>query len=93
MKDWNLIPLEHARRIAVACAEKLPRHSEMVDFQKALGRITDENIINPEDNPAFDRSTVDGYAVIAGETETASTDAPAVFELVGEVRMGCLAGV
>ena len=93
MKDWNLIPLEHARRIAVACAEKLPRHSEMVDFQKALGRIAAENIINPEDNPAFDRSTVDGYAVIAGETETASTDAPAVFELVGEVRMGCLAGL
>ena len=93
MKDWNLIPLEHARRIAVACAEKLPRHSEMVDFQKALGRIAAENIINPEDNPAFDRSTVDGYALLAGETATASTDSPAVFELVGEVRMGCLAGL
>ena len=55
MTDWNLIPLEHARRIAVACAEKMPCHSELVDFQKALGRIAAENIINPEDNPAFDR--------------------------------------
>jgi molybdopterin molybdotransferase len=93
MTDWNLIPLEHARRIAVACAEKMLRHSELVDFQKALGRIAAENIINPEDNPAFDRSTVDGYALRAGETATASTVAPAVFELVGEVRMGCLAGL
>ena len=93
MTDWNLIPLEHARRIAVACAEKMPCHSELVDFQKALGRIAAENIINPEDNPAFDRSTVDGYALRAGETATASTVAPAVFELGGEVRMGCLAGL
>ena len=93
MKGWNLIPLEQARRIAVGCAEKMPRHSEMVVFQKALGRIAAENIINPEDNPAFDRSTVDGYALLAGETAKASTDAPAVFELVGEVRMGCFAGL
>ena len=93
MKNWNLIPLEQARRIAVACAKKLPRHSEMVDFQKALGRIAAENIINPEDNPAFDRSTVDGYALLAGETATATDDAPAVFELIGEVRMGCLSGL
>ena len=93
MKGWNLISLEQARRIAIGCAEKLRRHSELVDFQKALGRIAAENIINPEDNPAFDRSTVDGYALLAGETATASSDAPAVFELVGEVRMGCLAGL
>ena len=93
MKNWNLIPLEQARRIAVACAKKLPRHSEMVDFQKVLGRIAAENIINPEDNPAFDRSTVDGYALLAGETATATDDAPVVFELIGEVRMGCLSGL
>lgn len=90
MKGWNLIPLEQARRIAVACAEQLPRRSETVDFQEAMGRIAAENIINLEDNPAFDRSTVDGYALLAGETATATDDAPAIFELVGEVRMGNL---
>ena len=93
MKGWNLIPLEQARRIAVACAEQLPRRPQLVDFQKAVGRIAAENIINPEDNPAFDRSTVDGYALLAGETATATADVPAVFELVGEVRMGSLAGL
>ena len=93
MKGWNLIPLENARRIAVTCAAQLPRRSEMVDFQEAAGRIAAENIINPEDNPAFDRSTVDGYALLAGETALATDDAPAEFELVGEVRMGSFVGL
>ena len=88
MKGWNLIPLAQARRIARDCAEKLPRHTEMVDFQQALGRITAENIINPADNPEFDRTTVDGYALVAGDTVPASTDAPARLEVIGEVRMG-----
>lgn len=88
MKGWNLIPLAQARRIARDCAEKLPRHTEVVDFQQALGRITAENIINPADNPEFDRTTVDGYALIAGDTVPASTDAPVRLEVIGEVRMG-----
>jgi molybdopterin biosynthesis enzyme len=62
MKDWNLISLELARRIAKTCAAKLPRQTEVVDFQQTLGRITAEDVVNPSDNPAFDRSTVDGYA-------------------------------
>lgn len=88
MKGWNLISLDLARRIAKTCAVKLPRQTEVVDFQQTLGRITAEDVVNPADNPAFDRSTVDGYALIADETATATAAMPAGFELVGEVQMG-----
>ncbi len=43
---------------------------------------------SPEDLPAFQRSTVDGYAVRAADTFGASESLPAYLMVVGEARMG-----
>ncbi|MBN2469091.1 MAG: molybdopterin molybdenumtransferase MoeA, partial [Anaerolineae bacterium] len=43
---------------------------------------------SPEDLPAFQRSTVDGYAVRAADTFGASESLPAYLAVVGEARMG-----
>jgi len=62
--------------------------AESVSLKEAVGRITAENILASEDIPGFNRSSVDGYAVISPDTFGASDSLPAQLELVGEVRMG-----
>lgn len=65
-----------------------PLRPEEVALVEAGGRYCAEAIIAVEDVPAFDRSTVDGYAVRAVETFGAKGSFPAFFELAGVVRMG-----
>ena len=62
--------------------------SEIVDTAKALGRVTTEDIISPQDLPDFQRSTVDGFAVLAQGTHGASESLPAYLALKDEVPMG-----
>jgi molybdopterin molybdotransferase len=59
----------------------------------ALGRVTALPIKSPEALPAFRRSTVDGYAVRAGDTFGASDSLPAYLRVGGEVAMGEAAAV
>ncbi len=88
MGPWNLITLTEARRLAIEELAALPLITEEVGLREALGRIAAADISNVEDNPSFDRSTVDGYAVRSVDSQTASMDQPVSVKLVGEVRMG-----
>ena len=62
--------------------------AEVVATSDALGRVTAEDILSPEDLPAFARSTMDGYSVRSRDTFGASEGLPAYLDLVGEVPMG-----
>ncbi len=62
--------------------------AEEVDIKEAGGRCLAEDVVCQEDLPAFNRSTVDGYAVVARETFGAGEGFPAVFEYAGEILMG-----
>jgi molybdopterin molybdotransferase len=58
-----------------------------------LGRVTAQPVYSPEALPAFQRSTVDGYAVRAADTFGASDTLPAYLRVAGEVLMGQTAAV
>jgi len=62
--------------------------AESVDMIAALGRVLAGDIVAGEYVPGFDRSTVDGYAVIASDTFGCSESMPAVLTLSGEILMG-----
>ena len=62
--------------------------SEVVPASEALGRVTAEDVLSPEDLPAYPRSTMDGYSVRARDTFGASESLPAFCDVVGEVAMG-----
>jgi len=62
--------------------------SEKVSLMESAGRILAESVISPAMVPDFRRSTVDGYAVHAGDTWGADENAPVFLELVEEVNMG-----
>jgi len=54
----------------------------------AEGRIIAKDIVSPVDLPDFDRSSMDGYAVIAQDTFGATESLPAYLQVIGEVLMG-----
>ncbi len=61
---------------------------ERLGLRDVLHRTLAEDVFAPEDVPAFDRSTMDGYAVRAADTFGASEGLPAYLDVVGEVLMG-----
>lgn len=67
--------------------------SEEVKANLAMGRITAEDTYVPPDLPSFPRSTMDGYAVMAGDTYGASEAIPAYLNVIGEIPMGRPAGL
>jgi len=62
--------------------------SEIVQTEKAIGKVTTEDILSPQNLPDFKRSTVDGYAVLAKETYGAGETLPAYLTIKDEVSMG-----
>src|SRR6476469_8631265 len=77
-----MIPIEKAIRIITRETGKLA--IERVPTELSAGRIVAENIVADSDLPPFDRSQMDGYAVIASNT----ANAPAELKIVGESAAG-----
>ena len=62
--------------------------TESVSLAECLGRVLSESIVSSESIPAFDRSTVDGFAVIASDTYGSSESIPSQLDVIGEIPMG-----
>lgn len=84
----TLLPPDEARRLLLSHLTTPDRESELIDVPSALGRVLAEDVTAPHALPDFERSTVDGYAVRAGDTHGASDSLPAYLHLIGEVPMG-----
>jgi len=67
--------------IALIQATCEPLSTASVPLADALGRVLREPVRAPEDQPAFDRSAVDGYAVRGDDNSTE-------FRIVDEIRAG-----
>src|SRR3989442_8770941 len=61
------LPVDAALSIVLKAAPVLP--SERVGMDDALGRYLQEEIRADHDYPDFDKSLMDGYAVIAADTQ------------------------
>ena len=86
----TLLPPDDARALLLShlLRDQPVTDSELMDVPSALDRVLAEDILAPHPLPDFQRSTVDGYAVRAGDTHGASDSLPAYLQLVGEVPMG-----
>lgn len=62
--------------------------SEEVVIEEAYGRVLFDDVISPDNLPGFNRSTVDGFAVISSDTFGATESMPSYLEVKGEVLMG-----
>lgn len=66
--------------------EKL--ESEVVPVSATLGRVLSKDFFCPRDLPSFDRSAVDGFAVIAEDVFGASESNPVVLSVIGRLDIG-----
>ncbi len=73
-----------SRATAIVTRETGGLVSERIAIEHAVGRVLAENILADTDLPPFDRSQMDGYAVIAAETK----NAPVTLKIVGESAAG-----
>ncbi|NUB17316.1 molybdopterin biosynthesis protein, partial [Azospirillum brasilense] len=62
-----------------------PKGAETVPLGAALGRVLAADVVAEVDVPGFDRSSVDGFAVRAADTQGAGEDTPVVLRLNEEV--------
>jgi molybdopterin molybdotransferase len=65
-----------------------PLQTEKVELSRSLNRVLARDVLSHEDMPAFERSTVDGYAVRARDTFGSTESIPGFLTLKGEVLMG-----
>lgn len=66
----------------------LKLNKEAVSLGEGLGRVLSEDIVSSENIPAFDRSTVDGFALKARDTFGSSESVPCQLNITGEILMG-----
>lgn len=88
MKFLRVDSLEEAReKLLCAVGEEFIK-TEQVDTKDAMGRCLAEDVFCPEMLPDFRRSTVDGYAVLAKDTQGAGENIPVFLNIVEEVSIG-----
>jgi molybdopterin molybdotransferase len=64
--------------------------AEDLSISDSLGRVLAKTIDSPSDQPAFDRSTMDGYAVRSADTFGAAETRPAMLTVAGDIPMGVM---
>ena len=61
---------------------------EEISIDESLGRVLASDVVTSEGYPTFDRSVVDGYAVISNDVSGATETMPVFLEKIYEVKMG-----
>ncbi len=74
--------------LSVQIAKKIATKTEKVKIGRALGRIASADIFSPCNIPPFDRSTMDGYAVVASDTFYADESNPSTLIIKGYIPAG-----
>ena len=84
----KVVAVETALEIIKENFSDTPLSTETVSLINSLGRVLSEDIVSKENIPAFDRSTVDGYALKASDTYGSGESIPSQLDIVGEILMG-----
>ncbi|MCQ4635657.1 molybdopterin molybdotransferase MoeA [Anaerovorax odorimutans] len=88
MKLLKVDTVNEAREKLLAAARKKKKQIEFVNLNEALGRILASDLVSPEPIPSFRRSTVDGYAVKAVNTQGAGESIPVFLDVIERIEIG-----
>lgn len=80
--------IEEAQRIFYDALPTISLPSESIPVRNSLNRILAEDVRADTSVPEFEKSAMDGYAVVAEDTFGASQTNPSLLKLVGESRIG-----
>lgn len=88
MRLLKVDTLQEAREKLLKAAAGKPLKTEKVHFASSLGRILAGDMKSEENIPGFRRSTVDGYAVRATDTQGVTESIPVFLDVIEQVSMG-----
>ncbi|MEM3519162.1 MAG: molybdopterin molybdotransferase MoeA [Candidatus Hadarchaeales archaeon] len=80
------LPWKQALKIVLSNVRSLS--SESVSLRDAVGRVLAEDVVAKRDVPPFNRSAVDGFAVVASDTFRASPARPVKLRVIGKILPG-----
>jgi putative molybdopterin biosynthesis protein len=80
----HVLDRDEAERRFRAAVNLTPRGVENISVDAALGRVLAADVVSPVDVPSFDRSNVDGFAVVSDDTFGASEEVPRSIRLAAE---------
>lgn len=84
----TLVSFKESRRKLAEVIKYRILETVEVALEDALNMVCAEDIFAPIDLPEFDRSAVDGYAVVAEDTFGSSPNNPVELKLIGKVHAG-----
>jgi molybdopterin molybdotransferase len=88
----KLLTVESVEQTVLRCQNHIEKYhkikTEIISIVDAFGRISAKHILSPETLPNFNRSTVDGYALIAHETYGSSESIPTILHCIERLEMG-----
>ena len=85
---FKVISLSEAKSVVQRLFGHIRLEIETANLTNVTGRFLAKDIVSDEFVPAFDRSTVDGFAVISRDLVGCSDSIPAILRKTGESRMG-----
>lgn len=85
---FKVITLTETKKIIQERFGKIRICTEKVPLSSALGRIMASDLVAEAFIPDFDRSTVDGFAVISRDLVGCSESIPAILRKIGSTKMG-----
>src|SRR5262245_43926618 len=81
-----MLQLEEAQERILTAIQ--PLMAETVPLSAAARRFLASDVVAPIDLPPFDNSAMDGYAVCAADTKSASCGSPMFLRLAGQIPAG-----
>ncbi|HEX9922889.1 MAG TPA: molybdopterin molybdenumtransferase MoeA, partial [Anaerolineae bacterium] len=83
-----LISVEDA--LVIILDQIAPVDTERITLSASFNRVLAEAIVSPIDVPSFANSAMDGYAVIAADTQNASRHKPVTLKVIDNIPAGAL---
>lgn len=82
----SMVTVEQA--LATILAKIKSKGVEKIPIGEALGRTLAEDIVAKRNNPPLDNSAMDGYALIAGDIQSATPENPVPLKVTEEIAAG-----
>lgn len=88
MNFFDICSLEEAKNRINEHFKGYTLQTQDISILEALDKVLAKDIISSEDVPSFNRSTVDGYAIVSKDSNGASDFSPTLLQICGESKMG-----
>lgn len=88
MDFFNVVSYNKAQELIINAYKECALNYESIDYDKCLNRVLYEHVTSSINLPSFRRSTVDGYAIIASDSNGACESIASILRITGSVKMG-----